>query len=103
MEFKNRKIKMFNNTYRLVYEDQVFDENGNWVYGLVDKARRIIHISVKDIDCNDLPKEDIEMTVRHELFHIILDRLYMEESDNETLVEWLASATYSLNKQGLDI
>jgi hypothetical protein len=63
-----------------------------------------IEISTKSNDGRKLKAEEIEVTLRHELFHFILDVLqHRELSADEALVEWLANATLMLNKQGLTI
>lgn len=105
--FNNGVYKLLTTSLTIEYKDQVFDEtDGHWIYGATtqDRGGAIIHISTKDEDGDPLTNEVIEATLRHELFHFILDTLYFKnESANETLVEWLASATHGLNKQGLNI
>lgn len=103
---KIKKYKLLNNRIKIVYKDEVLDENGEWIFGRCSNngPEVILEISTLDREGNPMRAEDIEITVRHELFHMILDTLYFNElSGNETLVEWLANATYELNKQGLSI
>ena len=105
--FNNGVYTLLTTSLTIEYKDKVItDDDDHWVYGITitDRGGAIIQISTKDEDGDPLPKEQIEATLRHELFHFILDTLYFkEESTNETLVEWLASATHLLNKQGLNI
>lgn len=106
MKQKQKTYKILTSTIKVVYEDQITDENGDYIYGYQENRLNniIIHISTKDGNGNALPEEFIESTLRHELFHVILGLLYMDdEAYNETLVEWLANATLMLNKQGLSI
>lgn len=103
---KIKRAKLLNNRFKIVYKDRVENEDGDWIFGQCSTvgAETTIYISTKDKDGNDLDEETIDTTVRHELFHFILDSLYFTElSGNETLVEWLANATHELHKQGLSI
>lgn len=103
---KIKRCKLLNNRFKIVYKDSVIDEEGNWIFGRCVHcgSDATLEISTKDADGNQMDLETIEVTVRHELFHLILDSLYFTElSSNETLVEWLATATYELHKQGLSI
>ena len=46
------------------------------------------------------PKEEIEITKLHELMHCALATgMYKRDSDNESLVEWLARSVFSLRQQ----
>lgn len=103
---KNKTYKLMTRTVKVQYEDKVLDDNGDWIYGRVhwNGSKITIFISTKDEDGEELSDDVIETTIRHELFHLILDVLYFRDlSENETLVEWLANATYELKKQGLPI
>lgn len=103
---KNKTYKLLTSTIKVIYEDQVFNDDGEYLYGIQRNRLNVIeiHISIKDGDGKPLNEDFIESTLRHELFHTILGMLYMDDaSSNETLVEWLANATLMLNKQGLTI
>ena len=103
---KNKTFKLLTRTVKIEYTDCVHDDNGDWIYGRIywNCSKIIIYISTKDEDGKELSDDVIETTIRHELFHLILDVLYFRDlSENETLVEWLANATYELKKQGLPI
>lgn len=105
-KYNNGVYKLLTTSVAVEYKDKVVAEDGHWIYGRTtqDRGGAIIEISIKDEDGDTMPKEQIEATLRHELFHFILSTLYFtDESDNETLVEWLASATQILHNQGLDI
>lgn len=106
MSVKPRKYTLLSNIFYVIYQDKVLNDDGDWMYGrCVGKGDRFeIQISTKNPEGEQLNEEVIQSTLRHELFHLILDALYFtEESGNETLVEWLANATLTLNKQGLTI
>lgn len=103
---KNKTYKLLTSTIKVIYEDQVFDDNGEYIYGIQRNRLNVIeiHISTKAGDGKPLNEDFIESALRHELFHTILGLLYMDDAaDNETLVEWLANATLMLKKQGLTI
>lgn len=103
---KNKTYKILTRTVKIQYEDSVHDDNGDWLYGKVHwcGSKITIFISTKNEDGEELGDDVIEATLRHELFHFILDILYFRDlSENETLVEWLANATMQLHKQGLPI
>ena len=108
MQTKDEKstYTLLSTTLTVIYKDKVENDEGCWVFGLThfDADDATIYISTKNANGKKLNKRSIEATLRHELFHFILDMLYFrEQSQNETLVEWLANATYELNKQGLKI
>jgi hypothetical protein len=100
-----KTYKLLTSKITVTYEDQVFDDNGEYLYGIQrNRLNNIeVHVSTKDVDGNDLSEEFIESTLRHELFHVILGMLYFDVTENETIIEWLSNATLMLNKQGLSI
>lgn len=103
---KNKTYKLLTRTVKVEYMDSVHDDNGDWIYGKVqwNGSKITISISTKNEDGAELDEDVIETSLRHELFHLILDVLYFRDlSENETLVEWLANATFELKKQGLTI
>lgn len=100
------KYKLLTNIFTVEYVDKVEDEDGNWMYGKCSYRGdlAIVTISTKNDEGKPLSEDVIQCSLRHELFHVILDSLYFKDlSANETLVEWLANATLTLNKQGLNI
>lgn len=106
MKQKTKTYKLLSMNLKVVYKDRVEDEQGYWKFGHViyDANEALIEVSTVSEDGRKLSNDEIENTLRHELFHFILDTLYFRDlSTNESLVEWLAVATSSLNKQGLSI
>lgn len=100
MEIKNRKINIYGTIFNIRFEDKVTDEEGNFVFGKV--RNRTIYISTKDVEGKKIPKEEIDITILHELFHAILESgQYWNADQDEPLVEWLARSINSLLKQGL--
>ena len=101
-----KKYKILDHRITIKYVEKDIIEEDHWIYGHTEwRANNVyIIISIKDDSGKDLTDDEIESTVRHELFHVILGILYFnQERDNETLVEWLAQATKILHKQGLSI
>lgn len=98
---KHYKLLDFRITVKYVDKDYLED---HWIFGHTKYNANdiLIVISTKTDDDKDLTEDEMNATLRHELFHVILAKLYFDDS-NETLVEWLAQATQTLNKQGLNI
>lgn len=101
-----KKYTLLDAKITIHYIEADYLEDDRWVFGHTEwHSNNIdVYISTKDDQGKPFTKDEIDSTVRHELFHIILGQLYFnEQRDNETLVEWLAQATKTLNKQGLNI
>lgn len=103
MKEKEKKFEIMGTKYIAEFLGEVKkdnEEDGIVSEGLCNSANRSIKVVTKKPDGKDLPKEDIEKNFLHELFHAILDEgQYLEQSNNEPMVEWLARCTYSLLKQ----
>lgn len=100
-----KKLKLLDYKITIKYVEKDEDD-GEYVYGHThwDANHVTICISLKTMEGKPLTEEELNATLRHELFHVILHALYFEtESTNETLVEWLAQATKILHKQGVNI
>lgn len=103
---RKKKYKLLQTDLTIEYKDKVVGEDNEWQFGYTqwDTSKCNIYISTKDKNGKALSKEEVEMTVRHELFHFLFSLLYYnEENNNEHLVEWLARSTQILNRQGLKI
>lgn len=106
MEYKDRTVTLLGQKISISFMKNVLAEDGSWLYGSCNDYQGSITmlISTHNSEGKALDKNTVDLTLRHELFHAIFDRLQMREySDNEILVEWLASATQELHKQGLTI
>lgn len=98
----NKTINIFGTKYKIQYVDKVYDTENNWIYGLTDPESKIIKISTINDKDKPIQKEEIELTLHHEVFHaILMSGQYMGYNNDEPLVEWLARCIYSLKKQGL--
>lgn len=100
---KEKKLSIMGTQYTVEYLEEIKKDNQEDVLiseGLCDSSNRSIKVATKRPDGKDLPKEEIEKNFLHELFHAILDEgQYLEQSNNEPMVEWLARCTLDLTKQ----
>lgn len=98
MNYKNRTIKIFNSTYKLSFVKDIKSENPDrTTMGETDSNLKTIKIRVLNREGKPIPKQELEITLLHELFHAILDEgQYLNSSEDETLVEWLARCTKHL-------
>lgn len=73
--------------------------------GETDFTSRTIKIRVLDKEGHPIPRQESEICLLHELFHVILtEGQYLSCSDDEPLVEWLARCTKHLvDQKVLDI
>lgn len=102
MDMKNKTINIFGSKYKIKYIDKVYDEEGNWLYGKVDTSNKEILISTLLHDDKPVQREEVEISLYHEIYHaVLITGQYMQCSDDESLVEWLARCTYSLIKQNV--
>lgn len=100
---KEKKFDIFGVEYLIkeVKEIKVEDKEGVFRHGETNSLTREIQIakSAKNID---LGKRDNRLTLLHELFHAFLDEgQYLDLSDEEPLVEWLARCTNAAIEQGV--
>lgn len=102
---KTKTYKLLDYRIKVHYVDK--DEiEGRWVFGHAHfNANDVnIYISTKNESGKQLSEGEMDTTLRHELFHAILGKLYFnDEEQNETLIEWLAQSASILHKQGLTI
>lgn len=102
MEFKNRKFKIFDSIWSIKFEDKHLkaEDNGGTILGDTDPNTRTIRISLRDINGNPYKENNIRVTVLHELFHaIFLEGQYLNEYNDEPIVEWSAKCINSLLNQ----
>ena len=100
MELKNKSFNIFGSKYRIKFVDNVLNRENNWVYGNTDVISKEILISTKLSNGKDVPENEILITLYHEIIHaILLAGQYINSSDDEPLVEWLARCILSLKNQ----
>ena len=100
MELKNKSFNIFGTKYKIKFVDNVLDEEGNWIYGRVYTSSKEIQVSIKLSNGKDVQEDEILITLYHEIIHaILLTGQYVNSSNDEPLVEWLANCIYSLLEQ----
>ena len=100
MELKNKSFNIFGTKYRIKFMNNVLDEEGNWIYGRVDTSSKEIQVSIKLSNGKDIQKNELLITLYHEITHaILLAGQYTGYSNDEPLVEWLARCILSLKNQ----
>ena len=100
MELKNRKIELFGTIWSIKYVDSLSDGDAQ-LYGITNPVDKVIYIA-KNMNNTPIIKNELELTLLHELTHaILMTGQYMEENDNEALVEWVARCVYQLIKKNI--
>lgn len=96
MEYKDRTIDIFGSKWKLKFVDKIDLEDDSNSDGITDANKRLIAISTNQSD------NEIIITLLHELIHAILDTdQYLNSSQNDPMVEFVARSLYSLTKQRL--
>ena len=96
MEYKDRTIDIFGSKWKLKFVDKIDLEDDSNPDGITDANKRLIAISTNQSD------NEVMITLLHELIHAILDTgQYLNSSQNEPMVEFVARSLYSLTKQRL--
>lgn len=96
MEYKDRTIDIFGSKWKLKFVDKIDLEDDSNPDGITNANKRLIAISTNQSD------NEIIITLLHELIHTILDTgQYLNSSQNEPMVEFVARSLYSLTKQRL--
>lgn len=106
MELKDRRVDFFGTKYWLRFMDHIPNntvpgyDDASCLDGVTNHSGRFIWIATRDCNGNKLNREEIELTVYHELVHaILMQGQYGDLCGNEPLVEWLAKNVRSLVKQ----
>lgn len=96
MEYKDRTIDIFGSKWKLKFVDKIDLEDDSNPDGITDANKRLIAVSTNQSD------NEVMITLLHELIHAILDTgQYLNSSQNEPMVEFVARSLYSLTKQRL--
>lgn len=98
----NKKIDIFGTKYTIKYVKEVVDRDDCWIYGHTDSINKVIRISTTLPNGKPVQKEELEFTLLHEVLHaLLLSGQYINSSNDEPLVEWLARCIHSLKKQNV--
>ena len=96
MEYKDSTIDIFGSKWKLKFVDKIDLEDDSNPDGITDANKRLIAVSTNQSD------NEVMITLLHELIHAVLDTgQYLDSSQNEPMVEFVARSLYSLTKQGL--
>ena len=100
-DFNNKQFDIFGTIFTIKLVDTLDEDDNNLHYGLTEDNIKEIKIS-KEVMKAKQPNSEIYITLVHEIIHAVLDTgQYLEESQKEPLVEWLARCIISLLKQDL--
>ena len=100
-DFNNKQFDIFGTVFTIKLVDTLDEDDNNLHYGLTEGNTKEIRIS-KEVMKAKQPNSEIYITLVHEIIHAILDTgQYIEESEKEPLVEWLARCIISLLKQDI--
>ena len=99
----NKKtFRLFGTTWTIHMQRKVesHKEDRHWIFGHSSIMDQSIRVSVNNKEDKPLPTETVKTTALHELVHAILPNgQYLEETQNEPMVEWIARSIQSLYEQ----
>ena len=96
-DFNNKQFDIFGTVFTIKLVDTLDEDDKLLHYGLTEEIR----IS-KEVMKTKQPDSELYVTLVHEIIHAVLDTgQYLEESQKEPLVEWLARCIISLLKQDI--
>lgn len=100
-DFNNKQFDIFGTTFTIKLVDTLDAEDNMLHYGLTEGNTKEIRVS-KEVMKSKQPDSEIYITLVHEVVHAVLDTgQWLEESQKEALVEWLARCIISLLKQDI--
>ena len=100
-DFNNKQFDVFGTIFTIKLVDTLDEEDSNLYYGLTEGNIKEIRIS-KEVMKAKQPDSEVYVTLVHETIHAVLDTgQWIEESQKEPLVEWLARCIISLLKQDI--
>lgn len=93
-----KEFKVFNTKYNVVFTEEPTQlENDNFEFGNCRPTETYVTVAKNGIDKKPLDKQDYEKNAMHEIAHAILgEGGYINTSDDEPLVEWLARCMYDI-------
>lgn len=98
---KTKSFEIFGTKYTIGWVEEIADKSSKGTtVGLCDSTNSKIWVATKLPNGDNISKEEQEKNKIHELIHAILNEgQYLNCSEDEPLVEWLARCIYSLKKQ----
>lgn len=99
--FNNKQFDIFGTIFTIKLVDTLDADDNLLHYGITEGNTKEIRIS-KEVMKVKQPDSEVYVTLVHEIVHVVLDTgQYLEESQKEPLVEWLARCIISLLKQDI--
>ena len=99
--FNNKHFDIFGTVFTIKLVDTLDEEDKLLHYGITEGNTKEIRIS-KEVMKAKQPDSEIYVTLVHEIIHAVLDTgQYIEESQKDSLVEWLSRCIISLLKQDI--
>lgn len=99
--FNNKQFDIFGTVFTIKLVDTLDEEDKLLHYGITEGNTKEIRINKEVINAKQ-PDSEIYITLVHEIIHAVLDTgQYLEESQKESLIEWLARCIISLLKQDI--
>ena len=100
-DFNNKQFDIFGTVFTIKLVDTLDEEDKLLHYGITECNTKEIRIS-KEVMKAKQSDSEIYITLVHEIIHAILNTgQYLEESQKESLVEWIARCIISLLKQDI--
>ncbi len=100
-DFNNKQFDIFGTIFTIKLVDTLDKDDKLLHYGLTEGNTKEIRIS-KEVLKVKQPDFELYVTLVHEIIHAVLDTgQWLEESQKEPLVEWLARCIISLLKQDI--
>lgn len=97
---KTKSYNLFGTIWEIHFVDQVLNEKKDWVWGETIFSERRINISTKNTNGDKIPKNEIDLTILHEIVHTIFQSgQYSVCNNDEPLVEWTARCIKTLKDQ----
>ena len=100
-DFNNKQFDIFGTVFTIKLVNTLDEDDNNLHYGITEGNTKEIRIS-KEVMKAKQPDSEIYVTLVHEIIHAVLDTgQYIEESQKDSLVEWLSRCIISLLKQDI--
>ena len=97
--FKDFSYELFGSKWKVKFVDSIQNEDG-FLLGVTMNDRNTILISTLNLSGESLSKEQIKLTVLHEVFHsIFYSGQYLQSTGDEPLVEWCARCIFKIHSK----
>lgn len=94
--FRDFSYELFGSKWKVKFVDSIQNED-DFLLGVTMNDRNTILISTLNLSGEPLSKEQIKLTILHEVFHsIFYSGQYLQATGDEPLVEWCARCIYKM-------